>query len=415
MNIVFLCTKYATALDSPYLTDELAEELARQGHRVTVLLADWGREHPSHVPHPAMNRVARIVISQSVVIAWLPLTLQRVAKWVLSSARMAGQARRILLEEQPDLVVAFSPLVAMYMPVWLLTGTNVRRKFLVQWDFFPDAQVQIGMLRGRIRIALLRAFESYLMRRFSVIGCMSPKNIEYLWRHCNITLGTEVVHLPLWTSSPPFTKQPRESVRRRHGIPQDAHVFVFGGQFVSGRGIDDMLAASARLDPAIDRILLLFIGRGPLAQDIEAAQRSGNRFVKLMAGVSRSEYLTLLSACDVGVVSTIRDVSVPTFPSKTLDYLLAGLPILASVEASTDYGDFIESNGVGQKVLAGDIDGFLAAARSLAGATKDSSTMAHRCEACLAQNFSVEHAAVAVAGLAAAPKGRLPLSSLAEP
>lgn len=398
MKLVILCTKYSTSKDSPYLTDELADTFAHHGHEVTVLLADWSDEHRGCDVLPTPASAPRLVISQPVVIQWLPKQLQRTLKWMFSSMRMAAQAYRVLKDVKPDVVVAFSPLVAMYIPVWLLTSGRVGRRFLVQWDFFPDAQVQIGMLHGRLKIKLLRALESYLMRRFDVIGCMSPKNIEYLHNHCAIAPGTQSVHLPLWTSRPSFKREPREVVRQRYDIPPDVHVFVFGGQFVAGRGIDDMLAAAERLDATADPILFLFIGRGPLAEDINALVRAGNRCVKLLPGVSRSEYLSLLSACDVGVVCTLRDVTVPTFPSKTVDYLLADLPILASVEAATDYGDFIESNGVGTQVLAGDVDGFVAAARRLCSSPQEAKMMKSRAKACLDGQFSLDRAARIVLG-----------------
>ena len=47
-------------------------------------------------------------------------------------------------------------------------------------------------------------------------------------------------------------------------------------------------------------------------------------------------------------------VDVPTFPSKTLDYLRAGVPVVASVEATTDYGAFVEERGFGVAEVAGD-------------------------------------------------------------
>lgn len=398
MKLVILCTKYSSSKDSPYLTDELADALARHGHQVTVLLADWSDEHREHDVPPTSGGAPRLIISRPVVIRWLPLQLQRTVKWMFSSLRMAAQAFRVLKDVKPDVVVAFSPLVAMYVPVWLLTSSRVGRRFLVQWDFFPDAQVQIGMLRGRLKIKLLKALESYLMRRFDVIGCMSPKNIEYLRNYCAIGSRTQSVHLPLWTSRPSFKRESRTVIRQRYGISPDVHVFVFGGQFVAGRGIDDMLAVAERLDAATDSILFLFIGRGPLAEDINALVRAGNRCVKLLPGVSRSEYLSLLSACDTGVVCTLRDVTVPTFPSKTVDYLLAELPILASVEAATDYGDFITSNGVGVQVLAGDIDGFVTAARKFCHSPNEVTMMASRTKACLDKHFSVDSAALIVLG-----------------
>jgi hypothetical protein len=42
----------------------------------------------------------------------------------------------------------------------------------------------------------------------------------------------------------------------------------------------------------------------------------------------------LISACDVGIVCTVAGVD-SSFPSKTIDYLRAGLPIVAAVEQDT--------------------------------------------------------------------------------
>lgn len=394
MKIVVLCTKYSMSSESPYLTDELALELVRQGHDVTVLLADWADEHKGKPVAAVIGNGPQVYISRPVVIPWLPLTLQRMAKWLLSSLKMARQARRLMLKQQPDMVVGFSPLVAMYLPVWMLTTQAVGLRFLVQWDFFPDAQVQIGALHGRIKFHLLRAFESYLMRRFDVIGCMSPKNIEYLLQHCDITPRAKVVHLPLWTSCPPFEQQPKEQTRERYGIPINTRVFVFGGQLIKGRGIEDIIAASRKLRN--ENIRFLFIGDGPLGAIINDEIENKNTIVMTLPKVTRKEYLNIISACDFGIVCTIRDVTVPTFPSKTLDYLLSGIPILASIEESTDYGQFIEQHKIGRTVTAGDIEELTKVAHEMSATLynkKDASDISARC---LREQFSVEKAAAII-------------------
>lgn len=398
MKVVILCTKYAATPDSPYLTDELANAIAEAGHQVRVLLADWANEHHGTPRHPSAGSNLELTVSKPVVVPGLPASLRRVVKWAFTSLRIAAQARRCAKDFEPDLVLAFSPLVALYAPVWFLTSSRVGRRFLVQWDFFPDAQVQIGLLSGPLKIRLLKAVESWLIRRFNVVGCMSPRNIEYLYQNFALTPGTQTVHLPLWSSTPQFIPGSRQVVRQMHSIAQDVHVFVFGGQLIAGRGIDDMLAAATRLKPASDRVLFLFMGQGPMATEIEAVIAAGNPLVKLLPAVPRRQYLSLISACDVGVVCTLRDVMVPTFPSKTVDYLQAGLPILASVEAATDYGDFIESNGLGVKVPAGDIDAFIAAVRKFCHAPVNSTAQAARATACLHQHFSVDQAKRIVLG-----------------
>jgi glycosyltransferase involved in cell wall biosynthesis len=394
MKIAMLTTKYSASPNSPYLTDELARELAAQGHEVTVFLADWANEHIAAPATPGPSTGPTLVIARAVVLPWLATPLRRAVKWLVSPARLAFRIWKNSRTLKPDVVVAFSPLMALHLPVWMLTRTLATRRFLVQWDFFPDSHVQNHALHGALKIRLLRAAETYLMRRFDVIGCMSARNIDYLRRHCDVRPSTPAVHLPLWTSRPAFTRKPREVVRRQYGLPLDTSIFVFGGQFIPGRGIEDILQATQQLDRSRDKMLFLFIGSGPLATQIEADIQAGNPFIKLMSGVPRSEYLSLISACNVGVVSTVRDVTVPTFPSKTLDYLLAGLPVLASVEESTDFGEFVEAQGIGVRVLAGEITGFVAAARTLGEwVERDGEALATRCSNCLDQHFSVASAA----------------------
>ena len=359
MNIVLLVTKYTNDINNPYLTDELACELVRCGHRVTVLLTDWDRAHGKVPNIQSGQKGIQLVISQPVVISWLPKTLQLTIKWLVSPLISALKARQILRLEKPELAIAISPLVAIYGPSFLLTSKSIRRRFLIQFDFFPDAQAQLGMLTGALKIRSLRAIENYLMRRFTHIGCLSPANISYLSNNYKIPKNIDIVHLPLWSSCPTYLKESKSEVRMRLGIPLKSVVFVFGGQLVAGRGIGDVLAAARLLSISRPDFIFLFVGNGPLSKDVEAEIQSGFSNVMLLSGVKRSEYLKLLDACDVGIVCTVRNVTVPTFPSKTLDYLLTNLPILASVEASTDYGEFIENFGVGVSVLAGDLQSFI--------------------------------------------------------
>ncbi len=392
MNVVVVCTKYSTSTDSPYLTDELANQFTKQGHNVTVLLADWSSEHNiSNIQ--LQNYIApHLIVSQPIIINWLPKQIRLIIKWALSSIKIGFDAHRILRRVKPDLVVAFSPLVAVYLPVLFLTSNRSQRRFLVQWDFFPDAQVQIRILTGQLTIKVLKALESFLMRRFDVIGCMSPKNIEYLLNNYVQSPNARYVHLPLWTSQPAFKLKPRDEVRQHYNIPIDSKVFVFGGQMIRGRGIEDVLIAAQHFRTHTDSIMFLFVGNGPLVEAIKTSILVNSRVLMHIPSISREDYLSLIAACDVGIVCTLRDVTVPTFPSKTMDYLLAGLPILASVEAATDYGDFIESNGVGLKVLAGDVDGMVSAVERFSSEPSMIRMMHERCGLCLVNNFSMGQA-----------------------
>ncbi len=101
----------------------------------------------------------------------------------------------------------------------------------------------------------------------------------------------------------------------------------------------------------------------------------------------------LAGACDVGLVSTTADTGVPTFPSKTIDYIRAGVPVVASVETTTDYRDFVRENGFGVVVDAGDRAGLLAAIGSLVDDPARREMMIQAGRRTLSEHFDVAVAA----------------------
>jgi glycosyltransferase involved in cell wall biosynthesis len=363
MRILLLTTKYSLQSNSPYLTDELSRALWKAGHDVEVMCVDWaGIETKARRMEVEPGLVVNII--PTVRLSHGPRRWRQAAKWLFSPIRAAWTAMRVDQQFRADVFVTFSPLTALALPVWLLTRARNRRRFMVQWDFFPDSHFQDGVLQGRLKQRVLRSLESALMRRFSAIGCMSPRNVQYLLTHCDLRQAAQDVHLPLWSSLPSYDARPRDEVRRKFGLPDSRCVFVFGGQLISGRGIEEILEAAELTHRRGVNFSLLFIGRGPRAADIAEQRARTSADIRVLDHVPRSDYLQLLSACDVGLVTTLK-VRVPTFPSKTMDYLQTGTTILASVDSSTDYGDFVEQAGLGIQVPAGSPKALAAAMQSL--------------------------------------------------
>lgn len=405
MRVLILATKYSLDPGSPSLMDELAIEMERSGNEVEVLLVDWSGTH----------RVAsRVVFSPSLAVNVVPCaqlhvgprSLRRAWRWMFSSLRASWSAFLLRRRFKPDVFVAGSPLTALVLVVLLLSRRKTRRRFLIQADFFPDAHVQDGAMPAWASQRLLRWLESTLMRRFTIIGCMSPKNIQYLKDQFDIRGRVDVVHLPLWSSCPSYCEEPRNLVRRKYGIHEDVPVFVFGGQLISGRGIEEILEAAEVVHREGVDFALLFVGRGPKAVDIEGFKSRTSVPIRILEGMPRSEYLQFISACDVGLVATL-DVQVPTFPSKTLDYLQTGTTILASVANTTDYGGFLERFRVGVWVEAGRPDDLAAKMTELCrrfpeGMAERAARLAHY-RRVLSRCFSVSAASQIVLGERAAP------------
>ncbi len=90
------------------------------------------------------------------------------------------------------------------------------------------------------------------------------------------------------------------------------------------------------------------IGDGDQRKDIEnqiKLKRLQNIFV--FDYIPREEYIKLLDACDMGIVCLNSNMEVPSFPSKTLDYLKREMPILAMVDKTTDYLKILKDEKMG--------------------------------------------------------------------
>jgi glycosyltransferase involved in cell wall biosynthesis len=392
MQIAMLCTKYTLTIGDEYLTNELAAAIASQGHRVQVVVLDWSAPSGGRPQHLRIGDVDVMVLTP-----WAPEGIGRLgalaSKWLLSSLRATLQMRPALRGRHFDLLIAFSPISAVAAQVLWLTRRFRTRNYLVMWDFFPYHHRSIGLIPDGWPFAIARRLEQSLIRRFDVIGCMSPRNVAYLQDHYKLRPNQRAEILPIWGQIDAPPTMSHDHARTAFGLPHDKTIVVHGGQITEGRGIDDILAAAAIARREHPRLTFLLIGEGRLTAAVNKHIAEGGDNVIYRPRVPRQDYLSLVAACDVGIVCTVRNVDVPTFPSKIIDYLRVGLPVVASVENSTDYGQFIEENGIGLAVSAGDPRAMVGAISAITRNAVAGRRMAEAGRRVLAECFNVERVA----------------------
>ncbi len=92
----------------------------------------------------------------------------------------------------------------------------------------------------------------------------------------------------------------KAELRRGLGIPDDARVFAYVGQMTEEKGIRDLLAIQPALLEADPKLVLLWAGAGPLADEVAAA--SGPRSIMLGR---RTDVPELLRAADAMVAPSL--------------------------------------------------------------------------------------------------------------
>jgi glycosyltransferase involved in cell wall biosynthesis len=383
--------QYPTEAGQSYLTTELADALVGAGHRVEVLHLDWNAATAFPTHEFVTTSGVRVVRCAARSVPSASAVLRNASKFVLSGRAAARVARTRFDLESFDAAIAWMPATAISPLVSLMRRAGIRNRILFIWDFFPEHYHEIGRIPGGLALRIAHRWEQRLLKQFTAIICTLPANARYLRQRFNLGPRQRVLVTPVWGDTTPVPPVNRAAVRRRYELPADGPIAVFGGQLIEGRGFEQTIGAADRALMIGSDLSYLFVGDGRLAPMIrDRAKRQAN--ILHRPAVTRAEYLELLGACDVGMVATVPGVTSFAIPSKTVDYLRAGLPIIAAVEHGNDFIRILEDYGVGAAVPFGEPEMFHVKAERLAGAGR----ITERARRCLSEIFDVRHAVATV-------------------
>lgn len=243
--------------------------------------------------------------------------------------------------ESYDLLVGFSPAVVTDGLIRLYRQ-RAKKTLLIYWDFFPLAQHQLGLLPGGdVAASLARRFEARAVGQYAQTGCMTPANIQLFGTYFPKYAGAITQILP-WGPASFIDRSRRDEFRKNFGFAADDVVCVFGGQLIPGREIERIGELAQRVAKTLPHVRFVIAGSGPLAALIER-QAADLPNLEFLGKLSRVRYGELLAAGDIGIVLTSADFKVPNFPSKTVDYFRARLPVLGATEKFGDYSSIINN------------------------------------------------------------------------
>src|SRR5208337_290461 len=123
--------------------------------------------------------------------------------------------------------------------------------------------------------------------------------------------------------------------RERHGL-QGKFIVSHSGNMGVKQGLEVILDAAEKSRERRE-IQYLFVGDGAMRPQLEAqakARKLANvRFLPLLES---AEFLEMLAATDIALITQQHIVSDIVFPSKTVTLLCAGCPVIASVNSGSE-------------------------------------------------------------------------------
>lgn len=353
--------------------NDMATELARRGHEVTVLTGV--PSYPQGEVYPEFRREPRRFDElKGVRIVRVPMftrgkgrlgLLLNYLSYPLSAAtlgawRLRGQRfDQVFIYQMSPATVGF-PGVVM---AWL------KRAPLTIWilDLWPDTLEAMGVLRPGIALRLANRLMSGLYERCGRVLAQSKSFMPLLT--ARVRDPRRVIYFPSWAESV-FTGESAEPAPEVPGAP-GVFTVMFAGNIGDAQDFPAILDAAERLRERRD-IRWVIVGGGSKAAWVrEQVAARGLQASVLMVGSFPVERMpSFYEHADALLVSLKNEaIFAMTIPGKLQSYLAAGIPVLAMLNG--EGGDIVREGGAGLSCAAGDGAGLAEQVSRMAGMSAD--------------------------------------------
>jgi glycosyltransferase involved in cell wall biosynthesis len=322
----------------------LAREWCRQGHHVSIVAASQ-----SH----ARTRAPRV--DRSLVEEWIDQIryiwirtpryhgngLARAMNMFAFVARLELGKGRVVGHNPPDVVIASSTYPLDNVPAHRIAAKARARSIYEVHDLWPLSPMELGnMSRGHPFIQLMQWAENYACRRSDQVVSLLPKAEEHLQQH-GMPAG-KFAYIPNGIDVEEWQRE-KEPIPAEHravltSIQQTAS-FLIG--YAGAHGVANALhtvveAAKLLRDKPVCFVL---VGKGPEKAVLEErARQSELKNIVFLPPVLKQCIPSLFTYMDALYLGLQRQAifRFGVSPNKLMDYMMAGKPVIQSIEAGND-------------------------------------------------------------------------------
>lgn len=364
MNLLYLSTVFPTEQQGATIYTDLAEALQKAGYQITVAVADHTADGITRLGTERNLSVLRVHTAPYYNVNFMR---KGIATYLLPR-QMIRAIRKHIGAQAFDLILFESPPVTLSKTAaWTMKYFKCP-SFLMLKDLFPQNGADLGLYRsGGLLEKVFRAQEKRLYQCATGIGCMSEANRQYLLKHHPELPEKKLLIFPNTKSFHPLVpKNIAFPLRKAYGIPEDAVVFLFGGNLGRPQALDFLTETMISLKEE-KKIFFALVGRGSeKAKAKSRLEKAGYQNYRMIENLPREKYEAFVRECDVGLILLDYRFTIPNYPSRILSYMECGMPVLAATDRVTDIGDTIRESGCGTAVYSDDITLFAAQIRQMA-------------------------------------------------
>ncbi|MEZ5552624.1 MAG: glycosyltransferase family 4 protein [Pseudomonadales bacterium] len=331
------------------LVYELTQHLAECGHEVTVVSGETGYMDPQQPTIPWHRRLVRREVDGNVTVirtyTYSELHRSYLGRLLSFISFSLTSPFGLLLAGRHDVALASSPPIFPVFIAWLFCRIRRIPFVLEVRDLWPDSAVQMGILKNRHLIAIMRWMERKLYDGSKKIIALTQGIHDDICRRGWSRDKVELVTCGVDSSRLYPDENARSATRERFNW-NDRTVVLYFGALGEANNIPVILRAAKRLETSSE-FLFVLVGNG-MKRDETARWMAKMQIknIQLLPPVPKEHARAYINAADI-CLATLRDI--PLFdgaiPTKMIDYMACSRPVLCGIRGEAQ--QIIESSGAG--------------------------------------------------------------------
>ena len=288
----------------------------------------------------------------------------------ISQALLAGSYMKAidkyLTDIKFDLLLYSTPPISLAGVVEKIKKKTGAKTYLLLKDIFPQNAVDIGLISQFMAKILFRAKEKKLYEISDYIGCMSPANVEFLLKNNEISPSkVEVcpnsikVDNRIQNEDIKNNDKKKNKILSKYNIPTDKIIFLYGGNLGLPQNISFIIECIKKA-VEVKEAYFVICGDGNEYVKLESFVKEMKPVnLTLIKSLPKSEYDSIVSVSDVGMIFLDHRFTIPNFPSRLLSYLKEKKPVLVCTDKNTDIGKIAEENSFGLNSVSNNVENFI--------------------------------------------------------
>ena len=322
---------------APYCAD-LAEWMAKQGSRVTVLTGRPQYPHPDMFPGFGPRWLGRETIAGVDVLrlgTWVPRLRSTLARIVCEALFLLGGLAALSFRrlERRELVISVCPSI-LSVALGLFLKRPEGRHVAIVHDIQSGLAGGLGMVGGRI-VRLIRWCERLVLNRVDMVSVLTAEMAARL-RELGVTAPIEIV--PIWVDT--------DVIHPVAVATGGRQTVLYSGNFGQKQGLDQIISMAAELQAKRPDLEIVLRGGGSRRQELASEiERRGLKNVRIAELLPPESLCQGLAMGDVHLVPQDPLAADSAIPSKIFNIMAVARTFVATANPGSSLWRLKDSSG----------------------------------------------------------------------